>query len=85
MKDVNYCISKAIVKFAVKNNVSIIGFEDLTGIRTQTEHEVSKKHRYQHSSWAFRKLQSFVEYKVKLAGIITERRFSIHIPSMFPL
>ncbi|AGB48357.1 transposase, IS605 OrfB family, central region [Methanomethylovorans hollandica DSM 15978] len=72
MKDVNHCISKAIVKFAAENNVSVIGFEDLTGIRTRTEHNISKKHRYHHSSWAFRQLQSFVAYKAKLAGIITE-------------
>ena len=72
MKDVNHCISKAIVKFAVENNVSVIGFEDLTGIRTDTQYKVKKKDRYHHSSWAFRQLQMFVEYKAKLAGIITE-------------
>lgn len=72
MKDVNHCISKAIVKFAVENNVSVIGFEDLTGIRTRTEHKVKKKYRYHHSSWAFRQLQTFVEYKARLAGIVTE-------------
>lgn len=72
MKDVNHCISKAIIKFAVENNVSVIGFEDLTGIRTRTEHRVKKKYRYHHSSWAFRQLQTFVEYKARLAGIVTE-------------
>ncbi|RPJ76681.1 MAG: transposase [Alphaproteobacteria bacterium] len=72
MKDVNHCISKAIVKFAVENNVSVIGFEDLTGIRTRTQCKVKKKYRYTHSSWAFRQLQTFVEYKAKIAGIITE-------------
>ena len=29
MTDVNHCISKEIVKFAVENGVSVIGFEDL--------------------------------------------------------
>lgn len=72
MKDVNHCISKSIVNFAVENNISVIGFEDLTGIRANTEHKVKKKYRYHHSSWAFRQLQSFVEYKAKLAGIITD-------------
>jgi putative transposase len=72
MTDVNHCISKSIVKFAVENNVSVIGFEDLTGIKTRTEYKVKKKDRYNHSSWAFRQLQTFVEYKAKLAGIITE-------------
>ena len=30
MKDVNHRISKAVVKFAVENGVSVIGFENLT-------------------------------------------------------
>jgi putative transposase len=72
MKDVNHCISKSIIHFAVDNNVSVIGFEDLTGIRTRTQYQVKKKYRYTHSSWASRQLQTFVEYKAKLAGIITE-------------
>lgn len=59
-------------KFAVENHVSVIGFENLTGIRTDTQYKVKKKDRYHHSSWAFRQLQMFVEYKAKLAGIITE-------------
>ena len=33
MTDVNHCISKEIVKFAVENGVSVIGLEDLTGIK----------------------------------------------------
>jgi putative transposase len=72
MKDVNHCISKSVVKFAVENNVSVIGFEDLIRIRTDTQYKAKKKNRYHHSSWAFRQLQMFVEYKAKLSGIITE-------------
>jgi putative transposase len=30
MKDFNHRISKAVVKFAVENGVSVIGFENLT-------------------------------------------------------
>jgi putative transposase len=70
MKDVNHCISKAIVKFAVQEKVSVIGLEDLTGIRDTTN--VRKKHRYLHNSWAFRQLQSFIEYKAKQVGILVE-------------
>jgi IS605 OrfB family transposase len=70
MKDVNHCISKAIVKFATEFDVSIIGLEDLTGIRDSTT--VRKKYRYTHTSWAFYQLQNFIEYKAKIAGIITE-------------
>jgi len=43
--------------------------EDLTGIRKRTENKVSTEFRYEHSSWAFRQLQAFVEYKAKETGI----------------
>ncbi len=72
MKDVNHCISKKIVDFALENNVSVIGLEDLTGIRDRTQYKVRKKQRYTHSSWAFRQLQTFIEYKAKQAGILVE-------------
>ncbi len=68
MRDVNHVVSKKVVEFAVKNKVSIIGMEDLTGIRERTN--VRKDRRYYHNSWAFRELQSFIEYKAKQAGIL---------------
>jgi putative transposase len=71
MRDVNHVVSKQVVAFAVKNNVSVIGLEDLTGIRDRTQYNVAKDNRYYHSSWAFRELQMFVEYKAKEAGILT--------------
>lgn len=72
MKDVNHCISKSIIKFAVQENVSVIGLEDLTNIRENTNGKLHKKQRYLHNSWAFRQLQSFIEYKAKQVGIIVE-------------
>jgi putative transposase len=72
MKDVNHCISKAIVKFAVQENVSVIGLEDLTEVRDRTNRKLHKKQRYLHNSWAFRQLQSFIEYKAKQVGILVE-------------
>jgi putative transposase len=36
MTDVNHCISKEILKFAVENGISVIGLEDLIGIRDRT-------------------------------------------------
>jgi putative transposase len=72
MKDVNHCISKAVVKFATEFDVSVIGFEDLTGIRDRTNNKLRKKQKYTHNSWAFYQLQNFIEYKAKSAGIITE-------------
>lgn len=72
MKDVNHCISKSIIKFAVQENVSVIGLEDLTNIRENTNGKLHKKQRYLHNSWAFRQLQSFIEYKAKQVGILVE-------------
>lgn len=69
MTAVNHKVSKDLVKFATDNGVSVIGMEDLTGIRDRNGCKVSKVFRYQHSSWAFRQLQSFVEYKANEAGI----------------
>jgi IS605 OrfB family transposase len=70
MRDVNHKISKAIVNFAFDNNVSVIGLEDLTGIRTATINKVSKRNRHTHSSWAYRQLQTFIEYKAREVGIL---------------
>ena len=69
MTAVNHKVSKDLIEFAVSNCVSVIGMEDLTGIRKRTENKASKEFRYEHSSWAFRQLQAFVEYKAKEAGI----------------
>ncbi len=69
MTAVNHTISKRLIEFATENDVSVIGMEDLTGIRKRTEAKVSQEFRYEHSSWAFRQLQGFVEYKAKEAGI----------------
>lgn len=72
MKYVNHCVSKSIVEFAVQENVSVIGLEDLTEIRDRTNGKLRKKQRYLHNSWAFRQLQSFIEYKAKQVGILVE-------------
>ena len=69
MTAVNHTISKRLIEFAIENNVSVIGMEDLTGIRKETESKIAKEFRYEHSSWAFRQLQGFIEYKAKEAGI----------------
>ncbi|TGC10625.1 RNA-guided endonuclease InsQ/TnpB family protein [Methanolobus halotolerans] len=71
MRDVNHKISKEIVKFALENDISVIGLEDLTGIRNTTVSKVSKKNRHTHSSWAYRQLQTFIEYKARGVGILT--------------
>jgi IS605 OrfB family transposase len=68
MRDVNHVISRQVIESAIADSVSVIGLEDLTGIRKRTK--VRKKQRYKHNSWAFRELQTFIEYKAQAAGII---------------
>ena len=63
----NHVISKKVVKFALEHKIPLISMENLTGICDSTK--VRKKHRYKHSSWAFRQLQTFIEYKCKEQGI----------------
>ena len=67
MTAVNHVTSKRVVEFALNNKVSTIGMENLTGIRERID--VPKEFRYEHSSWAFRQLQTFIEYKAREAGM----------------
>ncbi|RLC82445.1 MAG: transposase [Chloroflexi bacterium] len=67
IRDINHVVSKEVVEFAKENGVEVIGMEDLTGIRERTK--VRKNQRYRHNSWAFRQLQTFIEYKAKEARI----------------
>ena len=70
MRDVNHVVSKKVVDFAVEEKVSVIGLEDLNGIRDTAR--VRKKQRYRHNSWAFRQLQDFIEYKAVEKGILVK-------------
>ena len=63
----DHCISKQIINFAIKNNVSIIKMEKLSGIRQKTS-KSRKNNTYIHT-WSFFRLQKFIEYKAKKCGI----------------
>lgn len=65
-KNENHCISKKLVLKAKARN-SLIGLEDLKGIRGQTT--VRRKDRAKHSGWAFAQLKGYVEYKSRLHGV----------------
>ena len=65
MRDLNHCISKQIVDSLQPGDTIVL--EDLTHIRDRTK--VRKEQRAAHHSWAFRQLQSFVEYKAAWEGI----------------
>jgi len=65
-RDVNHCISKALVGKAKRTGRGI-KLEDLSGIRARVT--VRQAQRVGHHSWAFFQLRSFIEYKATLAGV----------------
>jgi len=65
-KDVNHCISKAIVADA-KRTESAIAIEDLSGIRKRV---TARRHqRARLSNWGFHQLRAFLSYKAALSGV----------------
>lgn len=70
VKQVNHETSKAIVQAAVKAGIGKITMEDLTHIRARIK--AGKRMRGRLHRWAWRQLQTFVEYKAKAAGIAVE-------------
>ncbi len=67
-KDVNHCISKALVRNAVGDRKAL-RVENLTHIRQRTAATVCRSQRRQHSAWAFRQLRDYLVYKTEQAGI----------------
>ena len=65
-KDVNHCISKAIVRKA-RDTGRGISLEDLKGIRERIT--VRRGQRRKHHSWAFSQLRLFLAYKAMAAGV----------------
>lgn len=65
-KDVNHCISKAIVATA-QRTARAIGLEDLTGIRERVT--ARRRQRARLSNWGFAQLRQFLTYKARLAGV----------------
>jgi IS605 OrfB family transposase len=70
VRHINHETSKAIVIEAKRLGVSRIVMEDLTHIRDRIQ--AGKRMRARLHRWAFRQLQTFVEYKAKAAGIAVE-------------
>lgn len=63
-------VSRAIVNFAVENEISVICLERLANIR-QTARTSRKNEKNLHT-WSFYRLSQFIEYKARLAGIRVE-------------
>jgi len=70
VRHVNHETSKAIVQEALRAGVAKIRMEDLTHIRERIR--AGKRLRRRLHRWAFRQLQSFVEYKARAAGMAVE-------------
>ncbi|MFS1518314.1 RNA-guided endonuclease TnpB family protein [Bacillus sp. SCS-151] len=70
MKDQDHKISRAIVNFAIDNQISVIRLEQLTNIR-QTARTSRKNEKNLHT-WSFYRLAQFIEYKANLVGIKVE-------------
>lgn len=67
MKDQDHKISRAIVNEAIRQGVSTIKLEQLSGIRSTAR--TSRKNNPSLHSWSFYRLSMFIEYKARLAGI----------------
>jgi len=70
MKDQDHQVSRQIINFAVKNNVSVLRLEKLTNIRNTAR--TSRKNEKNLHTWSFYRLAKFIEYKAQLEGILVE-------------
>lgn len=70
MKDIDHKLSHDIIETAVAHNVKIIKLEQLQNIRSTTR--TSRKNNPSLHTWSFYRLEQFIEYKAKLAGIKVE-------------
>ena len=67
-RDVNHCISKALVRKA-KTERKALALEDLTHIRKRTDNCSKRSQRRLQASWAFRQLRVFIAYKAQREGV----------------
>ena len=70
MKDQDHKISKAVIDFAVANNVSVIRLEQLDNIRNTAR--TSRKNAKNLHTWSFYRLALYITYKAELRGIKVE-------------
>ncbi|GAA6748829.1 RNA-guided endonuclease InsQ/TnpB family protein [Thermus brockianus] len=67
MTDLNHKVSRQLVDLALRYPNPVLAFERLDGIRDRVRG--SKKFNRMVSSWAFRQLVDFVQYKAERAGV----------------
>lgn len=71
MRDQDHKISRAIVNWCLARGVGTIRMEKLEGIRNRRRRDRRDRGRSLHS-WSFYRLQQFIAYKARLAGIRVE-------------
>jgi len=71
MRDQDHKISRAIVNWCLARGVGTIRMENLKGIRNCRQRDRRDRGRSLHS-WSFYRLQQFIAYKARLAGIRME-------------
>jgi IS605 OrfB family transposase len=67
MKHINHQVSKGIIQEAIQQEAGIIVMEDLTYIRARIK--AGKKMRSRLHRWAFRQLQTMIQYKAESRGL----------------
>ena len=70
MKDKDHKLSREIINFSKKNNISVIRLERLANIRQTAR--TSRKNNMNLHTWSFHRLATFIEYKATLEGIKIE-------------
>ncbi|HEY8415485.1 MAG TPA: transposase [Thermaerobacter sp.] len=71
MKDLDHKISRAIVNWCLARGVGTLRMERLEGIRRRRRRDRRDRGRSLHA-WSFHRLQRFIAYKARLAGIRVE-------------
>ena len=67
MKHINHNVAKNVIQEAEKHNVGVIVLEDLKHIRSRIK--AGKKVRSRLHRWAFRELQTMIQYKAESKGL----------------
>lgn len=75
MRDVNHCVSKALVNKYPANTLFVL--EDLTNVRKSTQ-RVKKERKYTQVSWSYYDLEAKLKYKASLNG-----SYVINVPANY--
>ena len=68
MTDQDHKISRQVIDFAIKEHVTEIHMEKLSGARSKIT-AITKKQKEHVNKWSYYRLGQFIEYKAKMAGI----------------